>query len=564
MTTGVSGRGRGTLKRRARSERAGVGHTPCLVVALSVLALACGTAPRAPSARPTPVPTVADRIRARLADAVTPADGPLALADSFYAKRGFRPAWTDERGLLPRAAVLLATVCDAAADGLEPHDYPLSRLLHLAAHGGQPDSLARFEVLASQTFLIYAMHLSTGRVRASEVDALWIAAAHGLDLGEALERAVREDRVAEVLSELRPAHIGYERLRTGLARYREIARRGGWPAVAGGGAPFGRGRRDPRVPVLRERLHATGDLVSERPGADELYDSAVGEAVRRFQSRHGMEPTGVVDSMTLEALNVPVEARILQIALNLERWRWLPRRLGDRYVWVNAAAHRLELVDSGRVVLTLRVLVGRPDWPTPILSTQATGLTFRPSWTLPREIVLRELLPLLAGSPEYLVREGIRVWTQRGGRWIEVHPDSLSEEDVRERISAYRFIQAPGPTNPLGGLRLRTPNCFAVYLHDTPARHLFDASLRSVTHGCVRVEGIDRLAAHLLRGDGQWTEESVRAAMEGAPGQTVDLVPPVPVHLVYFTAIAREDGVLEFRPDIYGWDRALQSALRRP
>lgn len=207
MTTRIPGPARGAPQRRAGLEHAGLGFSSWLVPAVCVLALACGTASRAPLPLPAPALTAADRIRATLAEAARPG-GPPALADSFYARRDDRPAWTDERGLLPRAVNLLAVVADAGADGLEPADYPVAELLRLGAHGGERDSLARFDVLASQTFLAYGVHLSAGRVRASAADTLWVAADHGLDLRAMLERLVREDRVAEGLSELRPARLG--------------------------------------------------------------------------------------------------------------------------------------------------------------------------------------------------------------------------------------------------------------------------------------------------------------------------------------------------------------------
>lgn len=531
---------------------------------LAVLAIGCGRArpPSEAAGAPAPVPSVAEEIRARLTREAIADDSITPLLDRFYSARDDRPAWTDEQRLLPRAMTLLAVVAGADTDGLEPADYPLTEILRLAAHVHEPDSVARLDVLLSRTFLAYATDLSAGRAPASKVDPLWLADTHHLDVGQALEQAARTDRVPEILAELRPPQAGYERLRAALARYREIARRGGWPRIDDGDS-MEPGLGDARAPLLRERLRATGDLPSDDGTDGAEFDPELEAALRRFQSRHGLEAVGVIDAATLEALNVPIEDRIRELELNLERWRWLPRDLGDRYLLVNAAARRLEVVDSGRVVLTLRILVGRPDWPTPILSTLVTGVTLRPSWTVPREIVLREVLPIVERTPGYLAREGIHVWALQDDGWAEVHPDSLNAVDVRDRVSSYRFVQEPGPLNPLGGLRLYAPNRFSVYLHDTPARHLFEESKGSVTHGCVRVDRIETLAAYLLRGDPRWTEASIRAAMEGSPDRTIGLAQPIAAHLVYFTATAREDGTVEFRPDVYDWNRRLQAALTR-
>jgi murein L,D-transpeptidase YcbB/YkuD len=280
-------------------------------------------------------------------------------------------------------------------------------------------------------------------------------------------------------------------------------------------------------------------------------------AVRRFQARHGLAPDGVVGATTLAALNVSVAERTRRMALNLERWRWLPRALGPRYLMVNSTAFRLDVVEGGRVTLSRRVIVGRTDWPTPIVSARATGFAFSPVWNVPRDIAAQEILPRVRARRDYLARERIRVFAGA----VEVSPDTIDWSAVTESTFAFRFVQAPGRGNPLGGVKLLLSNPFNVSLHDTPLPELFDAPVRTFSHGCVRVEGVAELAAHLLPPDSLWPADSIAIAMADTAERVVGLPQAVPVYFAYWTAWVDEDGIVQFRDDVYGWDARLAKAL---
>jgi murein L,D-transpeptidase YcbB/YkuD len=251
-----------------------------------------------------------------------------------------------------------------------------------------------------------------------------------------------------------------------------------------------------------------------------------------------------------------------RIEANLERWRWLPRSLGARYIMVNTPAFTVELTDSGGSAFAARVIVGRPDWPTPITTTAVTQIVFNPSWYIPRAIALAEVIPAQIRDSTYLRRTGIRTFPVRTGRAI--NPATVDWRKVTERDFAYRLVQEPGPANPLGEVRLHAANPFGVALHDTPQRGLFAEPARAFSHGCVRVERALELAKLLLRNVPGWTPDTLAAVLRTGRERAVVLPEAVPVVFAYWTAWVDDDGVLQLRDDLYGWDARLATALAPP
>jgi murein L,D-transpeptidase YcbB/YkuD len=457
---------------------------------------------------------------------------------------------------LPQVDRFIHALHDAEQEGLRLRDYPLTRLESLLAETRRQQgtdtpahvaALADVDLLLSEVLLTYGTHLRSGQSHTRRADT---PAEHGPeqgDLVEVLHQGVASNRVAEALHSLLPQHADYARLRQALARYRPIAAQGGWPTIPGG-APLRPGERSARVETLRVRLRLTGDL-AERPGTEtQLYDAAVQQAVRAFQRRHGLDADGSVGSGTLTALNVPAEVRVRQITQNMERWRWLPPELGHRYILVDVPAFTLEVVEGGQPVMTMRVVVGKPSWPTPVLSTTLTSIVFNPDWRVPSSIAARELLPIVRANPGYLAQHNMKV--SSGPH--EVDPSSIDWSAVSATHFPYSLRQEPGPKNPLGHIKFLLPNRFQVYLHDTPARALFTKPERAFSHGCIRLEKPAELAAYVLRGS--WTRARIQAAFGQRTSRTVPLAEPLPIHLVYRTAWVQDDGVVHFRPDMYGYD----------
>jgi len=484
-----------------------------------------------------------------------------SMAARFYERRGRRPAWSDSGVVSRQARGVLDALTRAAEEGLNPEDYPVAAIDSLLRRGGgAPDSLWRLDSLLTRAFFAYGSDVSRGRVSPALVHPLWTAAPPTTDLIRMLELAIDSGRVAAVLRTLPPPHPGYAGLRLALARYRAVAAGGDWPIVSAD-SPLASGARGGPVAILRRRLAAEGYAAAAANGEADRFDTGLEAALREFQERHGLSADGIAGPATQSALNVSAEARAQQIALNLERWRWLPRALGDRYIVVNGAAYTLDVVDSGRPVLSMRAIVGRPDRPTPIASSQVTDAVFRPVWYVPRAIAARELFPLVQRDPGYLAREAIRVFGDSAAGGREIDPATIDWTALTESTFTYQLVQEPGPTNPLGGVKLVFWTPFSVFIHDTPARPLFTERFRAFSHGCVRIEQAADLARYVLP---DWPVDSIEAAMTVGRERRVRLPAAIPVHLVYFTAWSDDAGKVEFRDDAYRWDERLARALAAP
>jgi murein L,D-transpeptidase YcbB/YkuD len=285
-----------------------------------------------------------------------------------------------------------------------------------------------------------------------------------------------------------------------------------------------------------------------------VYDDELAAGVRRFQDLHGLEATGLADEGTLSVMNVPLEERIRQVALNLERWRWLPDDLGDQHLLVNIPHYTLIARENGRDVMDIRVVVGSAGAnATPVFSSEMSTVVFSPYWNIPESIAEGETVPAAARDETYLARNDIEILRVSGNETERVSAADVNWND-QEEIQQLVFRQRPGANNALGHVKFLFPNPYSVYLHDTPADNLFGRRSRALSHGCVRVEEPETLAKYVLRGDPDWDEPRIFAAMHAGVEKHVKLRDTLPVHLVYFTAWADERG-LHFRPDVYGYDR---------
>lgn len=346
-----------------------------------------------------------------------------------------------------------------------------------------------------------------------------------------------------------------------LDAYRAIEERGGWPAVPDGPA-LRVGSSGPAVVRLKERLSITGDLADPEDRAPGFGDD-LAAAVKRFQARHGLEQDGVVGRKTRAALNVPVAARVRQLAANLERLKSLSLTDGKRTILINVAAFDLTVVEDGRVAFSSPVIVGRRSRPTPVFSSAVTRIVVNPYWYVPRRIAVRDILPKIKKDPAYLREQSIRVYRTSGSARIEIAPGSVDWKSLNSTDFPYVLVQDPGPANALGRVKFYLPNTYDVFLHDTPAQELFNHGKRMFSSGCIRVGKALALADFLLHRDGLDSFEQLAEALQNRETRAIALKTPVPLHVVYLTAWADRDGRAQFRDDVYSLD-GLIAAGRPP
>jgi murein L,D-transpeptidase YcbB/YkuD len=346
-----------------------------------------------------------------------------------------------------------------------------------------------------------------------------------------------------------PPQLAETPLAQALTTYRALSESGGWSSIQSGSS-LRLGDAGERVAALRLRLAREGYLPpSTSEGKAAFFDPALEAAVREFQRRHGLEEDGVVGPKTLASLNVPAATRAAQIELNLARLRALPAGLGDPYVAINIAAQNLQVVEGGATTLVSRVIVGKPSTPTPVLSSKFASVIFNPPWNVPASIAVNEILPKLRQDQAYLLKENMIIV----GRASDPHGLAIDWSSIPPVQFATRLRQLPGEDNALGRIKFDFPSPYTVYLHDTPAKGLFERARRTFSHGCMRIERPGDLAAFLLRDQGWGRAEIERAIAEGQTRE-IALQRPVPLWVLYLTAFMEAGGAVQFRDDVYRFD----------
>ncbi|GJL57802.1 MAG: hypothetical protein NPIRA03_06590 [Nitrospirales bacterium] len=479
----------------------------------------------------------------------------------IYHDRQYDPLWlSPSQQLNAEGQTLLQVLTGAEQLGLNPTDYDSSELQWLQRTNQlfsedrpvfRTNVLARLEVVLSKNLLKILDHVTSGRLSPGPINEKWYLQNERPLLTEIVTQVLASG-ILTTLESLAGAHEGYQPLLHMLEQYLTIQAKGGWPAIAEGPLLL-KGANSSRVNVLRKRLAATGDI---KEGAIiPKFDQEVQEGVEKFQARHGLSVDGIVGPRTLHTLNIPVESRIEQMLVNLERRRWMPQTLGSDYIQVNIPDFQLMAYRNGILQLEMPVIVGKPMSQTPIFSDTLEYMVFNPYWNVPMSIVQDEIFPKFQKDPTYLAERKFEVvdMDEQPMKFAHLTSENLQAGTIRIR-------QKPGPDNALGLVKFMFPNDHAIYLHDTPAEHLFDASERDFSHGCIRVERPTDLAAFLL--NNQWSREDIVHALESSERRVLNLPQAMPVYILYFTVWVDEDGKLQFRDDPYGHDDQLWAALR--
>jgi murein L,D-transpeptidase YcbB/YkuD len=475
----------------------------------------------------------------------------------YYPANAPLPLWINEHGPNARARLLRATLKDAGQEGLSAARY---RPAEIEAHwqSSTPDSQACLELLLTAGFDRYSRDVYSGRVSPHEADPTWTLHSPVFDPVAALQATGSDDEFSSLLKSLPPEQAGYQRLRSALAQYRHVARKGGWTELPPG-PNLTPGDVHAQVPALRARLRLEGDLPRLALSFGTGYDTPLVEAVQQFQRRHGLQPDGIIGARTRAELNISAAERAAQLRRALERWRWLPRNLGDHYILVNTAGFELAVIEGGKTVLRMRSINGTPDQATPSFTATLQTLIINPYWYVPQRIARDRLWPRAQLNTGYLAERGFRVFDTRKKGWQELDPARLDWKRINGDDTNVRLRQEPGPKNLMGRLSFVFPNPFDIFLHDTPDRALFERDVRTFSEGCVRIENAMALALHTLRQIPEWNEVRIQEEIDALHHRNLNLPEPIPVFVLYLPSWVDDDRQVQFRSDVYRRETVLTS-----
>ena len=523
-------------------------YVPPKLVALSGISLP-GTAPADPAAAAIYAQLGSDSASLH----VLPAARDALLAQ--YASQSYRPILLSGGKLSERGMDVLKLLARAGDDGLQPQTYLPTVLAAFDAPlpENDPAAMARLDIDLSAAALRYAHDASGGQFdpallsRYNDLQPPWVAA------DKAIKVIANSPYPVQYLEGLNPTHPAYAAMKKALA---ELRAKQVEPAVEkiADGAVVQKGESDPRMQSVRARLAQLGLKPDDPVLLDpDMLDAGLSVQLRLFQKQVGLKVTGALGPQTVTALNnAGTGGSVDKLVDNMERLRWLPRNLGNRYVFVNQAAFQATVMKDGKPEWTTRVIVGKPDTQTAVFNDEMEMVVFNPSWGVPPSIIANEYLPKLRRDPAYLDRLGFKVVNQQG----KVVPSSSVSWDSYGAKVPYGIQQPPGDKNALGELKFLFPNAHDIYMHDTPSRELFQKDVRAFSHGCVRVQNPREFASVVLG----WTPEEVAAKVETRVSETVRLKDKLPVHIAYFTVWPDEQGNIVYFNDIYGRDKPIENA----
>jgi len=486
----------------------------------------------------------------------------------FYENSGHSLAWLQNGRPRPQALAVIEVLEKANSKGLEPEDYDgprwTSRVVGLAQKPSD-QGLVSFDTALTVSAMRYIRAVHVGRVSPKEFNFQLDNGENQFALAEFLQsKVVNASNPAAEIQKLEPPFPGYQRLLALLPVYEDFSKRDDGEKLQVPARTVHPGQPYASLARLGRYLKLIDDIPGETkldPNAT-IYQGALVDGVKHYQARHGENPTGLLDARTVNELNTPGPARIRQIKLTLEGWRWIPHSFAQPPVVVNLPEYRLRAYNpDGTIKFYKNVIIGKAyGHKSPVFEKEIQYVVFRPYWEVPPGLQRREIVPLIEKDPNYLAAHNFQVITAKGDLVTE---DTASPE-VLEQLKSGRLMirQKPGATNSLGLVKIIFPNPEDVYLHGTDAPNLFSQDVRDFSHGCIRVEQPADLVAWVLRNNPGWDLEHVKAAMNGDQDNLqINLTTRIPVLIVYGTAAVNEENQIRFFDDIYGYDAALTKAL---
>ena len=455
---------------------------------------------------------------------------------TFYSRRKMAYAWFDKKGMIEHASNLVERVRNLKYDGIArslPYSASLDSLIYNDKENkrGTSENKLRLELMLTAQYFAFADVVWAGLDSKYSQEVNWYLPRKRLSFEEYLGN-ILESSPDKIKENRFPVNRQYELLRSYLKKYHDLEESNDWTEIKPDKRDYKSGDSSSIIALIKQRLYLLGDLKSRK--ADIYFDKELENAVKQFQLRHGLKDDGVIGKMTISELNTPIKQRIKQIIVNMERSRWLPEAPEGDYLIVNIPEFRLHVYSAGKSVWDCNVVVGKAIHKTVVFSGNLKYVVFSPYWNIPQSIVKNEILKDMRKHKNYLTEHNMEITGYR---------DGLPE-----------IRQKPGPSNSLGLVKFLFPNNFNIYLHDTPAKSLFDESSRAFSNGCIRISEPFKLAQFLLRDDKEWTDARINEAMNTGIEKTVTLRNSTPVFITYFTAFINQQGLINFRSDIYERD----------
>ena len=499
----------------------------------------------------------------------------------LYKEVLFMPVWMREKSLSPAAKELFETIRDDGTLNKKGTLYQDNLLLEqraeeIYAFNGSMAEKLTLEFKISQLYKAYTDYAYFGSINwgafqarisnlmVNGVSTEWVLHRPEVNPIGIVEKAALGESLKKQLQAAIPTAYHYKKLQKALERYMDIRENGGWEQVLLF-KKLNPGKRARGVVSLRNRLLVTKDYIPcEESGEDTLYDDCLQKAVKHFQLRNGLKPDGVVGSVTLRELNRSVDERITTIRLNLDRLKWLNERASKRHIIINIPDFKLYFEEDGKLIQTMRVVTGKPNHPTPIFSDTVEYIVLNPYWNIPKSIIQKEMIPKLLKNPNAMARQGIEIHSGWGKDAEKISAASVDWSQYRySKHMPYRFAQVPGTRNALGKVKFLFPNKFSVYMHDTPSKHLFKRSKRAFSHGCIRLQKPRELLRTFSTFNSNIDFEKSQKILKGRKKTYINLQEKVPVDVIYLTAWVDYDGKLQFRNDVYHYDKMQLKSFRK-
>lgn len=503
-----------------------------------------------------------------------------SFLNQLYARLFFVPLWIDEDSVSSFSKELFRQIRQDKTLDTDSKLYQDTIRLEEKAQdiyssNGTVSQKVDLEFKISQLYKGYADYTLYGSInwgafqarlynlKAQGIYAGWVTYRPGFGPLSLLETAAMSGSLSELFAQAEPKEYHYKALQASLIKYLEMQKSGGWPIIAFKGV-LKPGESHDIVPLLRERLRITGDYGRCNSREETRYDSCLQEAIVHFQKRHGLEDEGIIGPKTMEALNVPIEKRIEQIRLNLDRIKWLHERNAKRHIIINIPAFTLFFEEDNALRLQMEVITGTRKNPTPVFSNTVRTIVLNPHWNVPKSIIQKEMIPKIFKDPHAMAKEKIEIYTGWGEDAQKVSAGSVNWGKYRySKTVPYRFAQTPGYHNALGKVKFLFPNQFSVYMHDTPTKNLFERNVRAFSHGCIRLSKPIELLETFSTFNDTIDFEKAQERLKGSRKEFLSLTEKVPVDVVYLTAYVDYDGVLQFRDDIYGYDHMQLQSYRK-